>query len=378
MILRIVPLPKRKLEGTVSTMSLYFCRDEALDDVCSFGNCYDIGGLSDFYKYKIVEQVRDALIERIVYCKEDFLKLPKWWNATKDTVLLPVMSKVYPLPFRPETFIYRYLNGSQYLVDCSMSESAFTQTVLSLFDQVSDRPGMITCTPKDKALSKLVVPGSAACLNACADLYEEAFNPYNPGYGTEDEFANKYTHIINQQLNYDHDPNISRYADCVLTRDLKPYMDYRYSVEPVAIPKDPFKLDSSTIVDYDCRDFKSTLQELLAALESSVYTDVKMVFRIKDGKPQVEVSAENLYMGVSLLYSRDDFVRERKSLRDSFVIFANAFLKEVSGITAISLIKTWEEAVFITATTSNGNSKNKYVDLAALSIGSPMFVSFTG
>lgn len=376
MICNIVPLPKRTMCGSISTMQPLFMRKDALEDTWGFGCDYELDGLNEFYKYKTIERFGDSIVERIVYCKEPLLQTKKWWDCTIP--IYPVWSKMYNVPFKPSAYVYRYLEGSAYLASCGSVEHPLTQTIFSSVYNDLRINGMMDMIEDDKTqLSEYVVPGTDEMNMSTVMGIKDVLNQYKENDIDVDEVGEWLGQGM--YLNYLPDPYHPLFGKCPTANELKPLLSRSYLMNPIQQIPDPFLLNAKTDFNYDTQLANGTIQTLMQDIERSGYTDIKMsVKRTKDCNLVVESDMSVMYLGFSSVYNREDFVGEKNHLLNAFMSFASAIMAQFPNPIGVSLIKTWYEEIFIIIHINDKEDDKYFIDLAALSIGSPSFTDING
>ena len=175
------------------------------------------------------------------------------------------------------------------------------------------------------------------------------------------------------------DPYHDLFGKCPTANQLKPLLSTRYFGTPMIELKDPFAINAKTEVDYDVQLAQGTIKELMLELENSGYTDIQMsVRRTNDNKISLVSDMSIMYLGPSAIYSRTDFVNEKKRLEQIFMSFASAIMAQFPNPIGVSLIKTWNEEVFVIIHINDHEDDKWFFDLAALSIASPSFTDYNG
>ena len=377
MIYNIVPLPKRKLCGSVSTMQPIFVRKDVLEDAFGFGCDYDLDGLNDFNKYKTIERVGDYIVERIIYSEEPLFHVKKWWEA--HLPMYPIWTKMYEVPFKPQATVYRYLEGSAHLSSCGNNEHPITQTIFRPINQQIAMIGAEDLLEDDAhRLSEFVVPGDDEYnIMNCTSSKSFIDQVWSNDMDIED-FIECYSYS-DPVPRYLPDPYHDLFGKCPTANQLKPLLSTRYFGTPMIELKDPFAINAKTEVDYDVQLAQGTIKELMLELENSGYTDIQMsVRRTNDNKISLVSDMSIMYLGPSAIYSRTDFVNEKKRLEQIFMSFASAIMTQFPNPIGVSLIKTWNEEVFVILHINDHEDDKWFFDLAALSIASPSFTDYNG
>ena len=377
MICNIVPLPNRKITGYVSTIQPLFIRKEAMEDTYGFGCDYDMEFLSDFHKYKTIERVGDYLIERIIYTQEPMFQIHKWWEC--HLPIYPIWSKMYKLPFGPHATIYRYLTGSSALTSFGCIETPLTQTIFTPVYKEMHHIGLDDIVDeKSKDLSRFVVPGDDdANMSMCMSA-KDMINRTKEGEAYPDELADIWLDC-NFEPKYLDDPYHRLFGTYPTANQLKSIIGPQYHMQPMPPAIDPFKLNAKTTFDYETQFGQGTIKDLMSRLEESGYTDIEMsIRRDKNGQCVIETNMQVMYLGPSTVYQRSDFVSEKDSLIRVFRSFASALIGMFPNPLGVSVIKTWNEEVFIIVHVNDKEDDKYFFDLAALSIGSPSFTDING
>lgn len=383
MILNIVPLPKRKLCGCVSSMQPLFVKNDAIEDTWGFGCTYDISDLNNFSKYKLVERIKDFVVERIIYSNDPLTRITKWWDT--DLQLYPVWSKMLSVPFKPHACVYRYLDASAYLAMCGCVDHPITQTIFTpVYTQLRTLGlGDLGNTGADK-LATYVVPGDdetnmygvTVLKNAIEDDIQ---NCSDAETSIADTLGYNGGVAATLGLKYQADPYYALYGKCPIARQLKPLISWQYLKSPILENPDPFWINAKTVTEYDCQMWNGTLKTFLYCLESSGYTDISINVRVTQNREFVTESRMSvMYLGSSPVYERDDFVAEKKNLIEAFLSCVSVIVQQTPETIGVSVVKTWNEEVFIVVHKDNKKDDKYFIDLAALSIGSPSFTDING
>lgn len=394
MLISSCRLPKRDLEGNISTMQPMFLRHDAVEELSVYGTSYDMSALKDFFKYKLIELNNGYIAERVVMTPDRLFDTRRWWASRE--IIYPVWSKFYDWPLRPMANVYRYLDGSKYI----MSGYADAPIETTILDDVGKRMknvgfGDYWLGNWDLPYYTKQMPGydmRAIEFKHDAmdylDCYEQAVNEANT-YGTDTAFrddVDRYAYEDNalseldECFSYLRIPHYNDRLACVYARenvkanDLFTYMSVCFKPDlPSAIP-DPFEITSSVVVDYNVEYYGATLKYLLYDLELSVYTDIviDMVFSNLN-VPRVSEQMTNCYARRSPLYGTSDFIQSKSTILNTFGAYANYVRKGNSNINRIKLTKTWNEEVFIEHLSDNKVVDRYYIDLIAISMASPVF-----
>lgn len=377
MICNIVPLPNRKMSGYVSTIQPLFLRKDAMEDTFGFGCDYDLEFLSDLHKYKTIERVGDYLIERIIYTQEPLFQVMKWWECHMP--IYPVWSKMYKVPFGPHATVYRYLNGSAALTSFGCIETPLIQTIFTPMYKEIHNVGLDDIVDdKAKDLSKFVVPGDDDCNMSAVMTAKDMIERTKEGEAYPDELAELWLDC-NFEPKYLDDPYHRLFGMYPTAAQLKPILGPQYRMQPMPPCVDPFRLNAKTTFDYETQFAHGTIKDLMSRLEDSGYTDIKVSMkRNKNGQVVIQSDMQVMYLGLSTVYQRPDFVNEKESIIRIFTSFASAIMGQFPNPIGVSLIKTWNEEVFIIVHINDKEDDKYFFDLAALSIGSPSFTDING
>lgn len=373
MIHNIVPLPVRELTGEVSTIQPLFRRKDALEDTYCFGCSYDLLAFSGMHKYKTIERFGDYLVERIVYSDDPVFEVKKWWTA--GIPLFPVWSKMYSIPFKPITNVYRYLEGSAQIASRGCIEHPLTQTIFTPLWNEMRQLGLDGMEiPEVAELSTYVVPGDDG---RTMEAYAYTKDLLTDLKETNDfEFFDYNYTGFNMGPRFIEDPYHGLFGNALVASDLKPLLSPHFVQSPIPEIKEPFEITAKVGFDYSTELASGTIQELMYALEQSGYTDIRMHFDRRINK--VTADMYNGYLGMSPVYTRQDWVEEKNGLIKEFMRYANVVIGLYPNPVAVTLIKNWYEEVFIVLHINDKEDDKYLFDLSALSIGSPAFTDING
>jgi len=286
---------------------------------------------------------------------------------------------MYRVPFGPRATVYRYLTGSAALTSFGCIETPLIQTIFTPVYKEMHHIGLDDIVDeKSKDLSKFVVPGDddvnmSMCMSA-----KDMIDRTKEGEASPDELADIWLDC-NFEPKYLDDPYHRLFGTYPTANQLKSIIGPQYHMQPMPPTIDPFKLNAKTTFDYETQFGQGTIKDLMLRLETSGYTDIEMsIRRDKNGQCVIETNMQIMYLGPSTVYQRPDFVSEKDSLIRAFRSFSSALIGMFPNPIGVSVIKTWNEEVFIIVHVNDKEDDKYFFDLAALSIGSPSFTDING
>ena len=375
MILNIVPLPNYRLDGEVSTVQPLFIRREALEDTYGFGCCYDARVLADFNKYKIIEKVGEYIIERVVYTRDNLFAERQWWNAHIDVI--PVWSKMYSVPPRPQAYVYRYLNGSTDMAAATNYAPALFQTVYTPVFSSMYPLGLDVVDPDVEEKAKYVVPGNDDLAIRDITTMKDMIRSVAENEFSYEDFVYNWE-FCNPAPKYLPDPYHELYGKSMTSNQLKQLLGTQYLQRPVFDEQPGFDTNLFYNCNYDANAGQGTISSIMLDLEQSGYTNIEISFLFGSKGTTTSSKMWNFYLGESILYERKDFTDEKTRLINSVMRYATVTKQQQPTLLRFNLVKTWSEHVFITLSFQDKCDERHLYDLIALSIGSPLFTDING
>ena len=370
MIYDLIELPMRDISGELSTVSPLFVYTNGMDDINWYGKSIDLSLIKQhLFKYKSVEQQGPNAIERVFYTQEPIDLKKKWW--TTKIQIFPVFYKIYKWPIQAIAPVYRYLNGTQDVLDiCDVYEhhnqTIYNKLAAELYpcfrnvnDMVMDPRLKLLVTGRDH--DTLSMYQQAHDMMENMDRFYSMYEPLRIPSIPKDQIGDMFLHDINTK-------------DLGLVRNRG--NGWGLYTAMVADTSTPFDIDESTYFTEDNEINRWTLHDLLQTIEQSVCTDMEIVLTF-EGSHRVRTQANmfSKYIGWTAreipgfnTMKHDIVERLRKW----------ACMTSTKPPLKVTLQKTWLEEVFIFIETEKDRGEKYYFDLAAYSLANMSFVDIFG
>lgn len=370
MIYDLIELPMRDISGELSTVAPLFVYKHGMDDVNWYGKSINLSLIKQqLFKYKSVEQQGPNAIERVFYTQEPIDLKKKWW--TTKIQIFPVFYKIYKWPIQAIAPVYRYLNGTQDVLDvcdvyehhCQTIYNKLTNELTPCFRNTND----VMADPRLKLLvagkdhETLSMYKQAHDMMENMDRFYGMYEPIHLPVFPKDNIGDMFLHDVNTK-------------DLGLVRNRG--NGWGLYTAMIADTSTPFEINEDVYFTEDNEINRWTLHDLLQTIEQSVCTDMNITLEFESAhKVRVKADMFSKYIGWT---ARE--IPGFNTMKRDIIDCLRKWSCMTTGKTPtkVTLMKTWLEEVFICIETGQNRTENYYFDLAAYSLANMSFVDIFG
>lgn len=340
MIYEMVALPCRCFYPDITSVKVLRFLPPNVEELSPVIDGYSVSMHEDAYKYKTVELYDGMVVERLILSPNPIELHKPWWTSDDDVVV--IQSKYF---CKDRVYVLRNVEALQYI----------NQTELMFKDDDGSPHNMYTCklgNAVDRMLSsrlRHIVPDNDLELYDCninAISHDDARRMCGGVGVVHDDLILPYSDTYTR---------LKRIGSSVKYPEINAGM-YQMHADKIDHEYDGVE-DACTSTDYSW-----LLLELLYKLNSSRYTDIRVIYDVRT-------------MLIPLSYCESAYNRKSKPDRD---IVIEMMLKRwvvdriksgKSTATSVALHKTWTEEVFITLENDDGFEDYYYFDLTHVIAG---------